>query len=32
MKRAVVKVLFVVLVAPAEIFVETMKKSKKACK
>jgi len=29
MNRAVIKVLFAVLVAAAEIFIETMKKSKK---
>ena len=32
MNRAVVNILFAVLVAAAEIFMETMKKSKKACK
>ncbi len=32
MKRAMVNILFVVLVAAAEIFIEAMKKSKKACK
>ena len=32
MKRAMVNILFVVLVAAAEIFIETMKKSKKASK
>ncbi len=32
MKRAVVQVLFAVLVAAAEIFIETMKKSKQARK
>ncbi len=32
MKRAMVNILFVVLVAAAEIFIETMKKSNKACK
>ncbi len=32
MNRAVVKVLSAVLVAAAEIFIATMKQSKKACK
>jgi len=32
MNRAVVKVLFAMLVAAAEIFIEVMKQSKKACK
>ncbi len=32
MKRAVVNILFAVLVAAAEIFIETMKKSKKGHK
>ncbi len=32
MKRAVVNILFAVLVAAAEIFIETMKKSNKARK
>ena len=32
MKRALVNILFVLLVAAAEIFIETMKQSKKACK
>ncbi len=32
MKRAMVNILFALLVAAAEIFIETMKKSKKACK
>jgi hypothetical protein len=32
MKRAVVRILFAALVAAAEIFIETMKQSKKACK
>jgi hypothetical protein len=32
MNRAVVNILFAVLVAAAEIFIEVMKQSKKACK
>jgi hypothetical protein len=32
MNRAVVKLLFALLVAAAEIFIEIMKKSNKACK
>ena len=32
MKRAMVNILFAMLVAAAEIFIATMKKSKKACK
>ena len=32
MKLAMVNILFAVLVAAAKIFIETMKKSKKACK
>jgi hypothetical protein len=32
MERALVKLLFAVLVAAAEILMETMKKSNKACK
>jgi len=32
MKRAMVNILFTVLVAAAELFLDSMKKSKKACK
>jgi len=32
MKRAMVNILFAVLVIAAQIFLESMKKSKKACK